>query len=223
MEKQAAKIRKSLELEILTGKLAPGDKLDEVKLAKRYNVSRTPIRESIAELAASGLVETRPRRSAIVATFSIQQIFDMYEVLAVLEGLCAGLAARRMSEDERNALNKVHQNMANLVDSNDWSQYYSLDLKFHQLIYCGSHNRFLEEEALSIRNRMMPYRRVYMEEPNRIEVPYQEHARIIEAILDRDTIAAEAAFKEHSSIRADGISDFISALNRKFPELGSQI
>ena len=104
MEKQAAKISKSLELEILTGKLEPGEKLDEVKLAKRFEVSRTPIREAIAELAAAGLVETRPRRSAIVATFSIQQIFDMYEVLAVLEGLCAGLAARRMSEDERATL-----------------------------------------------------------------------------------------------------------------------
>jgi len=221
LEKQAAKISKSLELEILTGKLGPGEKLDEVKLAKRFEVSRTPIREAIAELAAGGLVETRPRRSAIVATFSIQQIFDMYEVLAVLEGLCAGLAARRMSEEERTALKNLHDKMAKLVDSNDWSQYYLMDLKFHQLIYTGSHNTFLEEEALSIRNRMMPYRRVYMEAPNRVELPYQEHSRIIETIMDRDSAAAETSFKEHSSIRADGISDFISALNRKFPELVS--
>ena len=221
MEKQAAKISKSLELEILTGKLQPGDKLDEVKLAKRFDVSRTPIREAIAELSAAGLVETRPRRSAIVATFSIQQIFDMYEVLAVLEGLCAGLAARRMTEEERETLKSLHTKMAKLVDSNDWSQYYLMDLKFHQLIYAGSHNTFLEEEALSIRNRMMPYRRVYMEAPNQVKVPYQEHSRIIETILNRDSDAAEASFKAHSSIRADGISDFISALNRKFPELAT--
>jgi len=221
LEKQAAKISKSLELEILTGKLEPGEKLDEVKLAKRFEVSRTPIREAIAELAAAGLVETRPRRSAIVATFSIQQIFDMYEVLAVLEGLCAGLAARRMSEDERATLENLHKKMAKLVDTNDWSQYYLMDLKFHQLIYTGSHNTFLEDQALSIRNRMMPYRRVYMEPPNQVADPYQEHSRVIESILERDSEAAEASFKEHSSIRADGISDFISALNRKFPELAS--
>ena len=221
MEKQAAKISKSLELEILTGKLTPGEKLDEVKLAKRFDVSRTPIREAIAELAAGGLVETQPWRSAIVATFSIQQIFDMYEVLAVLEGLCAGLAARRMSDDERATLKILHTKMAKLVDNNDWTQYYLMDLKFHQLIYAGSHNSFLGEEALSIRNRMMPYRHFYMEPPNQVAIPYQEHSHIIEAILDRDTVAAETSFKEHSSIRADGISDFISALNRKFSELAT--
>jgi DNA-binding GntR family transcriptional regulator len=222
LEKQAVKVSKLLELEILAGNLEPGEKLDEVKLAKRFDVSRTPIREAIAELAANGLVETRPRRSAIVATFSIQQIFDMYEVLAVLEGLCAGLSARRMSEEERETLENLHLKMADLVDTNDWPKYYLMDLKFHQLIYAGSHNTFLEQEALSIRNRMMPYRRVYMEEPNQISIPYQEHTRIVEMILGRESDAAEVSFKEHSSIRADGISDFISALNRKFPDLASK-
>ena len=115
MEKHADKIRKSMELEIIAGKLRPGDKLDELSLAERYNVSRTPIREAIAELAAEGLVETRPRRSAIVATFSIQQIIEMYEVLAVLEGLCANLAARRMSEEERDDLVILHSKIEKLL------------------------------------------------------------------------------------------------------------
>ena len=219
MEKHAAKVRRSMELEIITGKLEPGIKLDEVKLAQRYNVSRTPIREAIAELAAEGLVESRPRRSAVVATFSIQQRFDMYEVLAVLEGLCAGLAARRMSDDEKQKLKNLHSKMGKLVKTNDWSRYQQMDLNFHQMIYSGSHNKFLEEEAKSIRNRMMPYRRLYMEPPNRVEVPYQEHTSIINAILDRDADAAESSLKEHSSIRADGVSDFISALNQKFPNI----
>ncbi|MBT3917600.1 MAG: hypothetical protein HOF23_14580 [Rhodospirillaceae bacterium] len=77
--------------------------------------------------------------------------------------------------------------------------------------------------ALSIRNRMMPYRRVYMEEPIQIAVPYQEHSRIVEMILGRESDAAEVSFKEHSSISADGVSNFISALNRKFRDLESKI
>ena len=219
MEKHADKVRKSMELEIIAGKLRPGDKLDEVSLAERYNVSRTPIREAIAELAAEGLVETRPRRSAIVATFSIQQIIDMYEVLAVLEGLCANLAARRMSEEERKKLKTLHAKMAKLVKNDNWAQYYQMDLSFHHLIYAGSHNKFLEQEAISIRNRMMPYRRLYMEPPHRIELPYKEHTRIVEAITNGDAVEAEEALKDHSSLRADSISDFISALIRKFPEI----
>ncbi len=221
LEKHAAKIRKSMELEIIAGKLRPGDKLDEVSLAQRYEVSRTPIREAIAELAAEGLVESRPRRSAIVATFSIQQIVDMYEVLAALEGLCAKLAARRMSEEERKNLITLHVKMGKLVKSDNWSKYYQMDLSFHLMIYSGSHNKFLEEEATSIRNRLMPYRRLYMEPPHRVEVPYREHTRIVDAITDGDSIEAENALKDHSSLRADSISDFISAINRKFPEIAT--
>ena len=219
LEKHAAKVRKSLELEIFSGKLRPGEKLDEVKLAKRFSVSRTPVREAIAELAAEGMVESRPRRSSVIATISIHQIFEMYEVLAVLEGFCASLAARRMSEEETKKLEKLHLEMGNLVDTNNWSKYYKMDLVFHQLIYAGSHNKFLEEETLSIRNRMMPYRRLYMESPNQVATPYQEHVRIVEAILKRNPLLAETSLRDHSSIRADGISDFISSLNRNFPEI----
>lgn len=219
MEKQSVKIQKSLELDILTGKLKPGQKLDEVKLAKRFKVSRTPVREAISMLASESMVEMHPGRSSVVAAYSVQQIFDMYEVLAVLEGLCANLAARRMTEEERQKLNKLHLEMGKFADTNDWPRYRKMDESFHQLIYTGSHNQFLSEKVKSIRNRMMPYRRHYMEPPHRVEVPYQEHARIVEAIMERNGVEADVALKQHSSIRADGISDFISALTRDFPDI----
>ena len=221
MEKQSLKIQKSLELDILSGKLKPGEKLDEVKLAKRFKVSRTPVREAISMLASENMVESHPGRSSVVAAHSVQQIFDMYEVLAVLEGLCANLAARRMSEDEQQKLKKMHLEMKKYADTDDWPQYRKLDESFHQLIYNGSHNEFLIEKVKSIRNRMMPYRRHYMKPPHCVEAPYQEHSRIVEAILGGSAVEADVALKEHSSIRADGISDFISALTRDFPDIKS--
>jgi DNA-binding GntR family transcriptional regulator len=221
LEKQSVRIQKLLELDILAGKLKPGEKLDEAKLAKRFKVSRTPVREAISMLASENMVEMHPGRSSIVAAFSVQQVFDMYEVLAVLEGLCANLAARRMSEEERQKLKKLHLKMGKFVDTNDWALYRQMDEGFHQLIYSGSHNQYLAEKVKSIRNRMMPYRRHYMEPPHRVEVPYQEHTRIVEAILEGNGVEADASLKEHSSIRADGISDFIAALTRDFPDIKS--
>ncbi|MAF48640.1 MAG: GntR family transcriptional regulator [Rhodospirillales bacterium] len=215
MPKQSAKVRDALEFEILSGAYAPGDRLDEVRLTNRFKVSRTPVREALAELAAEGLVESRPRRGSIVATISLQQVFEMYEVLAELEGLCARLSARRMDRAERSELSDLHDNMHALVEPDDWHTYFEMDLDFHRRIHAGSHNEFLESQARSIRNRMLPYRRLYMRQPHGVRVPYAEHGRVVKAILAGDGTEAAVAMIEHSSVRADGITDFIAALSDK--------
>src|SRR3546814_18041549 len=85
-----------LEEDIVSGRFAPGERLDEVSLATSFGVSRTPVREVLQRLASSGLVELRPRRGAIVAQISIGRLVEMFEVMAELEGMCGRLAARRM-------------------------------------------------------------------------------------------------------------------------------
>ena len=89
--------------------LAPGTALDEMELAQRFSVSRTPVREAIRLLAASGLVDARPHRSAVVARPDRQgQLVGMFEALGELEMICAGLAAERMTEAERAGLERLH-------------------------------------------------------------------------------------------------------------------
>ena len=92
----ADKLREQLEQDIITGVFKPGDRLDEVSLAKRFSISRTPIRETLQRLASSGLVERRPRRGVFVRTLSLQELVEMFEVMAELEGMCGRLAARRI-------------------------------------------------------------------------------------------------------------------------------
>ena len=130
----AADIVAAVERQILRGELAPGQRLDEAALAKAFGVSRTPVREAVLELAALGLVEQRPHRGAFVTEVTLEEIFDVYEVLAELEGLCARLAARRMDEKERDELLKLHGRMGKLTAAEDREQYIALDYRFHGLL-----------------------------------------------------------------------------------------
>jgi DNA-binding GntR family transcriptional regulator len=103
------RLRESIEEEIATGRLLPGTRLDEVELATRFGVSRTPIREALRLLLGEGLVETRPQRGAVVAQVTPQRLIEMFEVMAELEAMCARLAARRMSDVELAEVEAAHE------------------------------------------------------------------------------------------------------------------
>ena len=94
---RAEELRLQLADEIVRGALAPGSALDETDIARRFNVSRTPVREALRQLAASGLIDARAHRGAVVARPSIERLTGMFEAMAELEALCAGLAAERMA------------------------------------------------------------------------------------------------------------------------------
>ena len=99
--RRADALRDQLEQDIVTGALRPGERLDEQSLAARFGVSRTPIREALMQLASAGLVELQARRGAFVASLSLREVIERFEVMAALEGACGALAARRMTEAER--------------------------------------------------------------------------------------------------------------------------
>src|SRR6516165_9930195 len=101
---RAEELRLQLADDIVRGALPPGSPLDESEIARRFNVSRTPVREALRQLAASGLVFSRAHRGAVVARPSIERLTGMFEAMAELEAICAGLAAERMPPMERQAL-----------------------------------------------------------------------------------------------------------------------
>jgi DNA-binding GntR family transcriptional regulator len=205
-------LRFCLEGEILSGKLAPGDRLDETKLATRFSVSRTPVREALQQLATAKLVELRPRQGAVVAAVTIQELFQMFEVMAELEALCAELAARRMTPDERLGLEACHLRCALLADQGDVDAYYDENRHFHEAIYAGSHNDFLESMTSTTRNRLSPFRRFQLHHPGRIRTSLQEHAAVVKAILAGEPEQASRKMRGHVSIQGDVFSDLVSSL-----------
>ena len=100
----ADQVSRQIADEIVLGHFAPGTRLDEMSLAKRYAVSRTPVREALKQLEIMGFVESRLNRGSIVAAMSAEQVDQMFETIGELEAACARHAAVRMSEAEKAAL-----------------------------------------------------------------------------------------------------------------------
>ncbi|KQY98162.1 GntR family transcriptional regulator [Pseudolabrys sp. Root1462] len=194
---RAEELRLQLADEIVRGVHAPGAPLDETRIANRFNVSRTPVREAIRLLAASGLVEVRPHRAALVARPDADQLAGMFEAMAELEALCAGFAAERMTIVERRALEDIHEGLRVLIQSGDPQRYHEMNEAFHNAIYDGAHNTYLAELALSTRARVQPFRRAQFRNLGRLAKSHVEHDRVVEAILRGEKAAAAAAMNQH--------------------------
>jgi DNA-binding GntR family transcriptional regulator len=190
-------LRLQLADEIVRGMLAPGAALDETALARRFQVSRTPVREAIRLLAASGLVDARAHRAAVVARPSAEHLAGMFEVMAELEALCAGFAAERMIAAERGSMEKIHERLRVLIQGGDPQRYHEVNEAFHASIYAGAHNSYLAEMALATRVRVQPFRRAQFRNLGRLAKSHVEHDQVVEAILRGDRAGASAAMHAH--------------------------
>jgi DNA-binding GntR family transcriptional regulator len=202
-----------LEEDIVSGRLAPGERLDEVSLATSFGVSRTPVREALQRLASSGLVELRPRRGAIVTKISIGRMVEMFEVMAELEGMCGRLAARRMTTAEHAALNAALAECRGTAAAGDADAYYYENQRFHHVIYDGSHNRFLAEQAHALHRRLEPYRRLQLRVRSRLPASLSEHERVVEMLLAGNADGAERALKAHVTIQGERFNDLLASLS----------
>src|ERR1700712_3162924 len=146
---RAEELRLQLADEIVRGVLAPGSGLDETDIARRFNVSRTPVREALRQLVASGLVESRAHRGAVVAQPSIERLTGMFEAMAELEALCAGLAAERMLAAERQRLEAIHDELRVLSHAGNPDRFHEVNERFHNAIYAGSQNGYIAEMTLA--------------------------------------------------------------------------
>jgi len=194
--------------EIISGVLEPGTSLDEQELASRFGVSRTPVREALRQLSASGLVNVRPHRGAVVALPTPAQLNEMFEVMAELEALCAGFAARNMTVPERRDLEGLHEALRVLVHDGDPLRYHEANEAFHAAIYTGSHNAYLAELTLLTRMRVAPFRRAQFRVPSRLASSYQEHDQVVQAILRGDRLAATEAMRAHIGIVRDAFRSY---------------
>lgn len=212
MEKRADGLRDILEEEILMGVLRPGDRLEEPALAERFGVSRTPIREALLHLAASGLIENRSRRGTFVARLGPRRLMEMFDVIAALEALAASQAARRATAPEIAAIRALHEDCAASVDADEPDPYYYANERFHAAIRQASGNGFLIEEADKLQKRLRPYRRTQLRAQNRIRASFAEHESILTAIEAGDAAAASATMHSHVAVQGERFTDLLASL-----------
>ena len=214
MGNRADGLRDQLEEEILTGALAPGARLEEVALARRFGVSRTPIREALMHLAAAGLVESRPRRAATVAEIGPVALTEMFAVMAELEAMCARLAARRATGEDLDTIRAAQAACHAALKGHDADAYYYENETFHERIRTASGNRFLIEQAGALQKRLRPYRRLQLRARNRMEASFREHEAIVAAIAEFHAERAEDVMRAHVAVQGERFSDLIASLER---------
>lgn len=205
-------LRHAIEEMIVSGQLKPGARLDEAELAAQFKVSRTPVREALKALIATGLVEVRGRQGVTVATISIPILLEMFEMMAALEGLCAKLAARRATVAEKESLRALHTQLVEALGAGDPESFYAVNQAFHDALYDAAHTHFLAGQTRALRRRVAAYRRHVTHQPGRMAATIGEHERILAAIERADPEAAFLAASEHVNLLGDDMADFIASL-----------
>lgn len=214
---QADMIREAIADRIVHGILLPGEPLDEVGLAGEFGVSRTPVREAIRQLESIGLALSRPHRGAVVTTLTEAEFQNIFLVMAELESLAARLCATAMTTAERSRLKALHAAGDTFVKAGEVERYRDHNDRFHDALYAGSHNGFLEETARSVRRRVAPFRRLQFDADRRIDRSQEEHGRVVSAILAREAGAAAEAMRVHMCIVGRTVGDVSGGLAEREP------
>lgn len=210
----ADRIRHAVEHDILSGRLSPGTRLDEDRLASRHGASRTPVREALQHLASRGLIELRPHAGAFVPMCSVIQLAEMFEAMSFLEAACATLAARRHSAEDRSLLTRAHDACAKAATSDDPAAFYTANAHFHGCIYGAAHNEYLASQTVQLGKRLEAYRREATFHPGLMSHTMAEHERILNAILAMDETTASVQMRSHLDTLRDDAVSMASAMRR---------
>ena len=211
-QKRSDQLREAIEEKIAMGDYPPGKRLDEAELLQEFGVSRTPLREALIQLASLGLIELRPRRGAVVAEVSPQQLIEMFEVMGELEGMCGRLAARRITEAEQKELLAAHHACKAAAESDGPDAYYYANERFHFAIYAASHNSFLALQARQLHRKLRVYRRLQLRVRNRVASSFAEHDGVVTAILAGNGELTSERLRKHVLIQGERFGDLVASL-----------
>lgn len=205
-------IRQVLENAIVDGRFGPGQRLDPESLATEFSCSRTPIREALQALEASGLVRVEPKRGTFVTELGIVDLTERFEVMAELEAMCARLAAARADTDDLDRIRAAQALCEQAAETGDSDAYYHRNTAFHHAVYAASGNRFLEAEAQRLQTMLQPYRRRQLHLRGRMMRSLDEHRRIMARIEAGDAEGACAEMNAHVIIQGDRFHELIASL-----------
>lgn len=198
----ADRISAALLNDIISGKLAPGQKINEPALARTYRVSRGPLREALRHLEGLHLIRRTPRTGSRVVTLSRAELVEIYQVREAMEGMAARLAAGRMPDEEIRAIQALLEQHQRQIEDNAGGEYfqYEGDFDFHYRIIKNSGNDYLVNLLCGELYHLI---RMYRLRSGRIAWRPQralaEHQMILDAIRDGDGEYAEILMRRHIS------------------------
>ena len=177
--------------------LAPGQWVDEMALAREWQISRTPLREALKVLAAEGLVTAVPRQGCKVTELSEDDADELFPVMALLEGRCAFEAVRKAGPADVKVLRQLHASLEKYAAAKNIDGYYRANHDFHSKVQALADNRWLDRATNDLRRFLRLLRGRQLNWPGRIEASINEHRVLMDAVEQRDPARAERVMHDH--------------------------
>lgn len=190
---------------IMSGELQEGDKIKEDELCRSMGISKTPLREALRVLSVEGLIKLVPNRGSFVSTPTFEEIREMFDVMSVLEGICARAAAEKMSAKDLATLEKLHTKLEKNFNRRAQREYIRINNQFHAFVQEMAGNRTLNQIVNGLRQKILLYRYQSLNLPERFEQSIQEHRDLIEAFRKKDSKKAETLMRRHLKTQCDAL------------------
>lgn len=201
-------VYQQLRRQILAGDIAGGTPLNQDEIAARLRVSRTPVRQAFLRLGSDGLITNRPNRHSVVTSLTAHDILQLFEIRAVLEGFAASLATRNL---DKRTLKQLESRVAVLESSQATTsrRWVNLHDEFHQVLCTLAGRPLLTESVHAVRQRVVPYLRLYLTANKGAEIRGYEHQTLLDVIATGDPDAADRAMREHVMSAGNAVVEFV--------------
>ena len=187
-------------------------RLDERSLAEQFGISRTPVREAMAQLEREGFVRSVPRRGVYVVRKSRREVIELITAWAALESMAARLITENADDEEIVSLRHMFATFEDGEIRAHLDEYSEINIEFHQTIVRLSRNTVLIQLAENLFTHMRMIRRKTIGEKDRVDRSIRDHMHIIEALEARDTGRAETLVRDHALGLADHVAKYADYL-----------
>ena len=191
------RIEAALLEDISAGVLAPGTRLDEVKLTERFGVSRTPVREALTRLTAQGILIPGEKRGVQVAEYSREELAQMFESMHEIESACARIASQRLTLLSRSEIEAAQAVCIVAAEKGELLEYMRANEAFHLAIYSATGNPYMAEIATEFRRRTGPFRAKKFASKEDMIASARSHQDLIGYIFSEDSRAAAEGMRAH--------------------------
>lgn len=196
-ESTGQKIESVLLDDIAAGALQPGERLDETKLAERFGVSRTPVREALSRLTAQGVLVVGEKRGVRVAQYSRGELAQMFEAMQEIESICARLANQRLTLLARSEIEAAQAGCKAAAHADDRLAYIRANEALHLSIYRATENQYIRELASDFRRKTGPFRAKKLETQADLLASVEAHEVLLAKIFSGDSQDAVDGMREH--------------------------
>lgn len=206
----------TIKKQIIDLHLRPGELILVQQLAKKLDISRTPVREALVRLKQEGLVQSAEGRKFKVAEFTLDTVMEIYEIRSALESLAVAGVTSTIKPGQIQKLSDILQTMKAALEKNDDDLFFDSDLYFHNYIIELYGNKTIEAMLKQLNDKLQRVRYLTKYIDGRVENTIDEHTRILEHIRKKDAEAAKNAYKDHLNKVKTGIEELFKDSSKRF-------